>query len=213
MNSFSNSIDKYKELQRAKEMSIDIYGLYNVLCTIFKDLGVLLEDDLTNKEKFAFIEGRPNKLYTGEELLVSLELGSRRYGTINSSNSTINNKPVIQIKPRSLGFCNNPITGQVEEFFADYYENEIFLSVYSAHYSEMIRIVKYLESMLKKHRGLIEQRVDALRIVQINPTNYFSNSADTHIQEKTIVLQVYTSEIFSKVYEEIQQIKNQNIQR
>lgn len=213
MNSLQNDIQKYNRLYNYQQSSIDIYGLYDVLCSIFKDLGVLIEDNIKDKEKFAFIEGRPNTLYTGEEVLVGLELGLRQYGVYNNTNSSISNKPVVQNKPRSIGVVKNPITGNLEEFFSERFENEILLSVYSAHYTEMIRVVKYIESVLRKHRGLIEQRVSSSRLISTSPTHYYSNNASTQIQVKTIVLQIHTEEIFSKVFEEIQHINNQNINR
>lgn len=199
-----NDIEKYNSLETQKEKLIDIYRFHFVLYKLFEDLD-LLSEDIEDGTRFSFIEGRPSQLYDGKQTVVSLEIGERKY---SERHSTVASNPRSQVRSGYKGSLRNPVTGQIEDCFVDFYTSEVLITIHSEHYSHLITVVKLIESILNKHRGLLEDRVSKCLYKGTTRVNYYTNSAGTLLQSKTIILQVETQEVYTLVKEELQNINN-----
>lgn len=195
-----NSMNDRSGIERRRlqqENSIDIYEFYPVLYSLFKDLGVLATDHQENDRlSFKFI--RPDEVYQNSQNVVTLDLGARQYAEQNGR---------TQVNHRSIGEVYNTVTGQNEETFVIQFQNEVSLTIYSEKYNQLLRVVEFIEDVILKHRGSIEQYVEKIHYIGTTETAYISNSASTKLQSKTIKLLVYTVKTYVRTKELIQYIK------
>lgn len=197
MNDIFKDQSIYQLLEERRENSIDIYEFYNVLYKLFEDLGVLA-DEHEQARKLSFKFGRPDEVYQNSQNTVILDLGERKYLEYNGRK---------QVHHRTTGEYRNVITGQQEEEFVISFQNEIYLSITSDKYEQLLRITEFLEDVIFKHRGRLEQKVEKVQYVKTSETIYHTNNASTKLQTKTIVLLVNTVKIYTKAKEIVQYIK------
>lgn len=197
MNNLNQNIFNLAEVDRFKKESIDIYEFYNVLYKLFEDLGILTSEH-EEKDKIAFRLGRPEDLYQNSLNLVTMELGERSIRTINDRKQT-------QHRLVSSGY--NPVNGQIEETYIVSYVNEVLITVTTEKQDQLFRLIEYLEDVFIKHKGRLEQNVVTLEYLKTTGTHYYTNNASTKMQSKTIVLIVYTQKTYTRLKEQIQQIK------
>lgn len=189
-------------ISKELEKSIDIYSFFDVVCNLFEKLESLRDD---NNQKMNFRVIYPDEEFKDDAVNVTYDIVDRRTLSLPLSSGE-----TLQKKARLYPQTKDIITDQIEGVASHSYTNFIKLTVHSTSYKELIRTVKFIESVFIKHKGILKQSVQDVSFIELSETQFSENIYKQRFYSKALIYKVVTVEMYKLLYEELQQISISN---
>jgi hypothetical protein len=201
-NNIFETLLKQQGIVKELEKSIDIYDFFEVICQLFDKLDSL-KDDINQKMRLKVIY--PDEEFDSTVINVTYDILDRRLLELDLTTGA-----TIQKKAREYEPVKNLISDQIEKTFSRGYTNYVKFTVWSPSYRELLRSIKYIESVFIKHNGVLRQHVQDIMFEQLTETQFNENNFKQRMYNKTLIYKVTTQEMYVKLYEEIKQITISN---
>lgn len=188
---------------KSLEKSIDIYDFFDVICKLFDKLASLHNDTGDQKMRLKVIY--PDEKFIDDVTNVTYDIIDRRPLILELKSGA-----VTQNKARQYPGIKDIVSDQIVANASYQYTNYVKFTVWSPEYKELLRTVKFIESVFLKHKGILKQSVKDIFFVQVTETQFEENNFKQRFYNKSLIYKVDTEEMYKLLYEEIKQITISN---
>ena len=168
----------------------DIYDFFEILHGLFKEVTLL--------------EQYPDEEYKDGDVLVVYRMGEKKFFTHKSEGGF---RDYTQVKPFELKSGYDLVTNNIKNKYANKFQTTISLEVSAGSVRDLMRVVKYVEALLIKHKGHLKCFVADFIYVGQTPTEFSQGYQNKRLFSRSLIYQVVTYETYTLVSEELKYIR------
>lgn len=199
-NIFDSEVRKVQKPEITDKF-VTIYEVFDVFSTLFTKLNNL---NVENSEKITLLEQYPDEEYLEGDPIVIYKVGEKRYLQHKSEGGA---RDLVQVKPFELGSGYDLVTNNIVHNYANKFTTTVSFEVIALSNRDLMRVVKYIEAVMLKHRAELKCYIQDYMYVGQTPTEFSQGYQNRRLFSRSLVYQVVTYETYSLVSEELKYIK------
>lgn len=182
---------------------VTIYEVFEVFYDLFDRLNHLNKDDSTI-DKITLLEQYPDEEFLDGSIAVVYKVGEKKYLQHRSEGGS---KDYVQVKPFELNSGYDLVTNNIVHNYANKFMTTISFEVIAYSNRDLMRVVKYIEAVLLRHRAQLKCFIQDYIYVGQTPTEFSQGYQNKRLFSRSLIYQVVTYETYSLVSEELKYIK------